>query len=254
VLVALLTDFGRQETYVGVLHAVILDICPDARIVDLTHDVPPQDVLAGALALEDAAPYLPEGSAVVAVVDPGVGSQRSALAARSGGLFWVGPDNGLLAWQLGSDAEVVRLENPRYRLPEVSRTFHGRDVFAPAAAHLLNGVPLAELGPPVTSWVTLPRPAPTRNPDGSLDAHVIAVDRFGNLILDAREADLPAHPVFELAGRRIAGLVPTYAAANGLCALVGSSRRVEIAFPNASAASHVGIERGAIVVVRPHET
>src|SRR2546429_670769 len=116
-MAALLTDFGRQDTYVGVMHAVILGICPDARIVDLTHEVPPQDVLAGALALEDAAPYLPAGSAVVAVVDPGVGSDRAALVARSGGRFWVGPDNGILAWHLGPDAEVVRLENPRYRLP-----------------------------------------------------------------------------------------------------------------------------------------
>jgi S-adenosylmethionine hydrolase len=153
VLAALLTDFGLQDTYVGVVHAVILGICPVARVVDLTHAVPPQDVLTGALALDDAAPYLPEGAVVVAVVDPGVGSERAALAARAGGKYWVGPDNGLLSWQLAPDAEVVRLAEQRYRLPEVSSTFHGRDVFAPAAAHLLRGVPLDELGPRVTSWV-----------------------------------------------------------------------------------------------------
>lgn len=248
-LVALVTDFGRQDTYVGVLHAVILGICPTARVVDLTHDVPPQDVLAGALALEEAAPYLPEGTAVVAVVDPGVGSDRAALAARAGRRCWIGPDNGLLSWHLGPDAEVVRLENPRYRLPEVSQTFHGRDVFAPAAAHLLSGVPLADLGPRVSSWVQLPRPAPIRRPDGTLEAHVVAVDRFGNLILDARPADLPPHPRFEIADRRVEGLVPTYAAATGLCVLVGSSGRVEIALPNGSAAALLGIGRGTVIRV-----
>ena len=161
-MIALLTDFGLQDSYVGVVKAVILGICPGASIVDITHAVEPQDVLGGALALEDAAPYLPEGTVVVAVVDPGVGSDRAALAARAGGRFWVGPDNGLLSWQLGPDATVVRAENPRYRLPAVSSTFHGRDVFAPVGAHLLRGVPIEELGPRVTSWVELPRPTPIR--------------------------------------------------------------------------------------------
>lgn len=248
-LAALLTDFGLQDTYVGVMHAVILGICPEARVVDLTHAVPPQDVLAGALALEDAAPYLPPGAAVVAVVDPGVGSDRAALAARSNGRFWIGPDNGLLSWQLGPNAEVVRLENPRYRLPDVSRTFHGRDIFAPAAAYLLRGVPLDELGPPVTSRVDLPRPTPIRRPDGSLEAHVVAIDRFGNLILDARPADLPPDPRFELNGHHIAGLVATYAEARELCALVGSSGRVEIALPNGNAADYLGAVGGTIIRV-----
>lgn len=251
-LAALLTDFGRQDTYVGVVHAVILGICPSARIVDLTHDVAPQDVLAGALALEEAAPYVPEGTVVVAVVDPGVGSARAALAARASGRYWVGPDNGLLSWQLKMDpnVEVVRLQNPRYRLGEVSRTFHGRDVFAPAAAHLLRGVPLGALGQRVEAWANLPYPTPTRRPDGSLEAHVVAVDRFGNLILDLRAADLPRRPRFEVAGRSVDGVATSYAEARGLCALVGSSGRVEIALPNGSAAAQLGLARGATVAVR----
>jgi S-adenosylmethionine hydrolase len=249
VLAALLTDFGQQVIYAGVLHAVILGICPEARVIDLTHAIPPQDVLAGALALEDAAPYLPASAAVVAVVDPGVGSARAALAARAGDRFWVGPDNGLLSWHLGPQAEVVRLENPDYRRPVVSSTFHGRDVFAPAAAHLLRGVPLDAMGPRVTTWVELPKPRPVRRADGSLEAHVVAIDRFGNLVLDARPADLPPRPRFEVNGRRIDGLVATYAAANGLCALVGSSGRVEIALPNGDAAAHLGATRGGIVFV-----
>ena len=146
--------------------------------------------------------------------------------------------------------EVVRIESARYRLPQVSSTFHGRDVFAPAAAHLLNGVPLDQLGPRAQGWVELPRPTPTRRPDGALEAHVLAVDRFGNLILDLRVADLPPRPVFEAAGRRVVGLARTYADAGGqLAALVGSFGRVELALPNASAAAALGLARGATVLV-----
>ena len=250
-LAALLTDFGTDDVYVGVMKAVLLGICPSARIVDLTHAIPPQDVRLGALALADAAPYLPAGAVAVAVVDPGVGSARAALAARADGRYFVGPDNGLLSWCLGADAEAVRLEEPRYRLAPVSDTFHGRDVFAPAAAHLLNGVPLAALGPPAESWLRLERPAPTRRPDGALEAHVIAVDRFGNLILDLAREELPARPAFEVAGRPAVGLVRSYAeAGDGLAALVGSFGRVELAWPNGSAASVLGVGIGATVVVR----
>jgi S-adenosylmethionine hydrolase len=251
VLAALLTDFGTDDVYVGVMKSVLLGICPAARVVDLTHAIPPQDVLLGALALADAAPYLPPGAVAVAVVDPGVGSARAALAARAGGRYFVGPDNGLLAWCLTADAEVVRLEDPRYRLPLVSSTFHGRDVFAPAAAHLLNGVPLAALGPPVASWVRLERPAARRRADGALEAHVIAVDRFGNLILDLGPDELPARPVFEVAGRRALGLARSYADAGAeLAALVGSFGRVELAVPGGSAAARLEVGRGAVVVVR----
>jgi S-adenosylmethionine hydrolase len=250
-LAALLTDFGTEDVYVGVMKAVLIGICPSARVVDLTHAIPPQDVRLGALALADAAPYLPAGAVALAVVDPGVGSARAALAARAGGRLFVGPDNGLLSWCLDADAEVVRIEEPRYRLPRVSDTFHGRDVFAPAAAHLLNGVPLAALGPPAESWLCLERPAPTRRPDGTLEAHVIAVDRFGNLILDLRPDELPARPAFELAGQRVVGLARSYAEADGeLAALVGSFGRVELARPNGSAAGALGVGRGATVLVR----
>jgi S-adenosyl-L-methionine hydrolase (adenosine-forming) len=250
-LAALLTDFGTDDVYVGVMKAVLLGICPAARIVDLTHAIPPQDVRLGALALADAVPYLPAGAVVVAVVDPGVGSERAALAARAGGRYFVGPDNGLLSWCLDADAAVVRLAEPRYRLSPLSDTFHGRDVFAPAAAHLLNGLPLDRLGPPAGSWRGLERPAPTRRPDGGLDAHVIAVDRFGNLILDLGRADLPARPAFEVAGQRTIGLVRSYAGAGGcLAALVGSFGRVELAWPNGSAAARLGVGVGATVVVR----
>jgi S-adenosylmethionine hydrolase len=252
VLAALLTDFGLDDVYVGVMKAVLLGRCPLAQVVDLTHAIPPQDVLLGALALEDALPYLPPDSVTVAVVDPGVGSSRAALAARSGGRWLVGPDNGLLSLCLEPEAEVVRLETARYRLPELSSTFHGRDVFAPAAAHLLMGAELALLGRRVDAWVTLDRPAPRRLPGGALEAHVIAVDRFGNLVLDARAEHLPPRPTFRVAGRAIGGLVRTYAeAAGALCALTGSFGRVEIALSGGSAARELGAGRGASVLVEP---
>jgi S-adenosylmethionine hydrolase len=251
VLAALLTDFGTDDVYVGVMKAVLLGICPTARLVDLTHAIPPQDVALGALALADAAPYLPAGAVALAVVDPGVGSARLPLAARSGGRYFVGPDNGLLSWCLGDDAEVVRIEDPRYRRPSVSATFHGRDVFAPAAAHLLNGLPLAALGRRLDAWVRLERPAATRRADGALEAHVIAVDRFGNLILDLGADDLPPRPSFEVGGRRVDGLARSYGDAEGdLAALVGSFGRVELARPNGSAAAGLGLGRGAVVTVR----
>jgi S-adenosylmethionine hydrolase len=250
VLAALLTDFGTDDVYVGVMKAVVLGICPTAALVDLTHAIPPQDVLLGALALADAAPYLPAGAVAVAVVDPGVGSDRPALAARVEGRLFVGPDNGLLSLCLRGEVEAVRLEEPRYRLPRVSSTFHGRDVFAPAAAHLLNGVPLEALGPAVDSWVRLERPAPVARADGALEAHVVAVDRFGNLILDVRPDDLGPRPTFAVAGRRVVGLARSYAdAGSGLAALVGSFGRVELAQPNGSAAAALGVGRGATVVV-----
>ena len=252
-LAALLTDFGLDDPYVGVMKAVLLGLCPGASIVDLTHAIPPQDILAGALALEDAAPFLPEAAVICAVVDPGVGSSRAAIAARSGGRLWVGPDNGLLSWQLGADAAVVQLQNPRYRLPAISATFHGRDVFAPAAAHLLRDVPLEELGPPASTWVQLPRPTPTRRADGTLEAHVVAVDRFGNLVLDARAADLPARPTLRIGDLQVDGLARTYAepAPNRVCALIGSFGRLEVALPNGNAAAHLGIGKGSVVLIRP---
>jgi S-adenosylmethionine hydrolase len=136
----------------------------------------------------------------------------------------------------------------------VSSTFHGRDVFAPAAAHLLMGAELALMGPPARDWVRLERPAPRRRPDGALSTHVLSVDRFGNLILDARRADLPARPVFRIGRRRIDGLVRSYAEADGeLCALVGSFGRIEIARPNGAAAAFLGLGRGAEVLVTEGE-
>jgi S-adenosyl-L-methionine hydrolase (adenosine-forming) len=182
------SDYGRQDPFVGVCHAVIARIAPDVRVVDLSHDIAPHDVRHGAVVLADAAPYLPPG-VVLAVVDPGVGTARRAVVAAAGELLLVGPDNGLL-WPLAERVGDVRgaweITEARYRLTPPSRTFHGRDIFAPAAAHLANGVPLEDLGPAIepATLVQLDIPEP-RASDGRLETHVLYVDTFGNAKLTA---------------------------------------------------------------------
>jgi len=193
--VVFLTDFGLTDAFVGTCHAVMRRIVPGLEIVDLSHGIAAQNVLQGALALHDAAPFLPADAIVVAVVDPGVGSSRRAIAVRGGDRrFWIGPDNGLLllaAERVGPLFEARELADPRWRLDPVSATFHGRDIFAPAAAHLASGVSFSELGPTIdpSLLVRIEVPAPVVAP-GSLEAQVVAVDRFGNLQLAASRDDL----------------------------------------------------------------
>ena len=157
-IITLTTDFGLRDPFVGIMKGVILSICPSARLVDLTHEIEPQDVLGAGLALEAALPFFPDGTVHLAVVDPGVGSTRRPIALRARGQYLVGPDNGVLTLALqGARWAAVALTAREYRLAEVSRTFHGRDVFAPAAAYLAAGVPLERLGP---AW---PGPATTQS-------------------------------------------------------------------------------------------
>jgi S-adenosyl-L-methionine hydrolase (adenosine-forming) len=194
-VVTFLTDFGLQDDFVGTCHGVIARIAPDARVIDVTHGIAPQAVLQGALVLHSTIGYMPVG-VHLAVVDPGVGGERRAVAVRTaGGRLFVGPDNGLLTQAveaLGIDA-VHELVDTRYRLPEVSRTFHARDVFAPAAAHLANGVPIEELGPALepAGLVRIEVPAPDVGRT-QISAVVLAVDRFGNVATNARRAHVDA--------------------------------------------------------------
>jgi S-adenosylmethionine hydrolase len=194
VIITFLSDFGLQDDFVGTCHGVIKRIAPDADVIDITHGIEATQVLQGALVLANTLPYMPEG-VHLAVVDPGVGSQRKAIALRSGdGRLYVGPDNGLLvhaAERLGGVEAAWELANPNYRLEPVSRTFHGRDLFSPAAAHLAAGVDPAELGPPVEPGllVRLAMPAPILA-DGLIRAHVLIVDRFGNVQLNLTPDDL----------------------------------------------------------------
>ena len=194
-VITFMTDFGLQDDFVGTCHGVIAGIAPDARVIDVTHGIAPQAVLQGALVLRNTTPYMPVG-VHLAVVDPGVGGDRRAVALRTNdGRVFVGPDNGLLtlvADELGIDA-AYELTAERYRLPDVSHTFHARDVFAPAAAHLAAGVELAELGPALDPAelvrVVVPDPALGRS---QISATVLSVDRFGNIATNARRRHLDA--------------------------------------------------------------
>jgi S-adenosylmethionine hydrolase len=192
--ITFLTDFGLEDDFVGTCHGVMKRIAPEVDIIDITHGIPPQAVLQGALTLANALPFMPEG-VHLAVVDPGVGGSRRALALRDGqGRLHVGPDNGLLipaAEKLGGIAEAHELANPKYALGSVSRTFHGRDLFSPAAAHLALGVPLQELGPPIDpdalARLDIPQPEV-----GATRIHgtVLAIDRFGNVQLNLQREHL----------------------------------------------------------------
>lgn len=259
-LITLTTDFGLRDPFVGIMKGVMLTICPSARLVDLTHDIAPQDVLGGGLALEAALPFFPAGTVHLAVVDPGVGTARRPIAIRADGHYLVGPDNGLFTFALeGAGWAAVALTAPDYRLAEVSRTFHGRDVFAPAAAYLASGVPLERLGPPVAAPERLRRPG-CRLEGGELVGAVIDVDHFGNLLTSipaARLAEIagPGEITLEVAGRRLQGPVDAYAeGGDGVPAvIVGSTGRLEIFVKSASARDHLAAGRGTIVRVRRAE-
>ena len=192
--ITFLTDFGLRDDFVGTCHGVIKRIAPDVQIVDITHGIPPRAVLQGALVLANTIPYMPDG-VHLAVVDPGVGGGRRALALRGDdGRLFVGPDNGLLvpaAERSGGVAEAHELTNPQYALPSVSRTFHGRDLFSPAAAHLALGVPLPELGPAIDpeTLVRLDLPRPELGV-GRIRATILYVDAFGNMQLNLTRDDV----------------------------------------------------------------
>ena len=193
VFITFLTDFGLQDDFVGTCHGVIKRIAPEAQIIDITHGIPAQAVLQGALVLANTLPYMPVG-VHLAVVDPGVGSHRRPLALRDAeGRLYVGPDNGLLipAAERAGITDAHELANPTYALENVSRTFHGRDLFAPAAAHLARGVAIGELGPPIDpeALVRLELPEPSYG-DGVVHATMLYVDSFGNIALNLTRDDL----------------------------------------------------------------
>jgi len=253
-VVALLSDFGLRDHYAGTMKGVILSICPDATLVDITHDVPPHDVLAGALELVAAYRYFPAGSVFVAVVDPGVGSTRRGIAADTGEYKFVAPDNGVLTLVFDDQApkRVVELTERRYARPTVSRTFEGRDRFAPAAAWLAKGIELGALGRNASAVHRLDVPRP-RIGDGTIDGEVLRVDRFGNLItnIDRRTFDRMAGAGLEIrvGSHRVSKVVSTYAdvSADEICALFGSTDHLEIAANGASAAIRLDVGRGATV-------
>jgi len=257
-LITLLTDFGTRDAYVASLKGVILSLNPEVRLVDLSHEVPPQDVRAGALILTEAAPYFPPGAIHLAVVDPGVGSPRRGLAAQGRGHFWVGPDNGLfhLVFRQVSPLTIVSLENPLYFRSQVSATFHGRDIFAPVAAHLSLGVDLSRFGPRLTDPVSLDWPEPRFSPE-TISGEIIYVDRFGNLISNLRAAEVSAwlgerDLTLQAGPLNIRGLVRAYAdVAHGeFLTLVGSHGFLEIACAMDNAAQRLLAGVGLPVEIR----
>lgn len=258
-IVTLLTDFGVGDPFVGIMKGVILGIAPDARIVDLAHEVPGYDILGAAFLLHSAWRYFPPGSVHVVVVDPGVGSPRRGLAVEAGGHLFVAPDNGVLTYVLSGTptARAVELTAQEYFLRPVSASFHGRDVFAPVAAHLARGVPLARLGRAVKDPVRLELPGAEERA-GALHGEVIRVDRFGNLITSIDAVTLAAFAPGGAAGVRVhvggrpAGAVCGFfaqAGPGGSGALVGSAGHLEVFVNQGSAAERFGAGRGTPVVV-----
>lgn len=261
-IITLTTDFGLDDGYVGAMKGVILSIAPGTALVDITHAVPPQDIRRGVRILCEATPYFPAGTVHLAIVDPGVGSQRRPLALQAGPQRFVGPDNGLFsgviadAQAAGLPVAVYHLDRPAFWRPEISHTFHGRDLFAPVAAHLANGVPLEELGTRVEDPVLLPLQQAERRPDGRILGHVDHVDHFGNLISDVPAAWLVGRQwTIAIAGRQVIGPRPTYAAAEPgeLLALISSSGHLEIAVRNGSAAALLGVQAGEQIDVWPRD-
>lgn len=258
--ITLTTDFGTADHYVAQMKGAILAIAPAARIVDVTHAVPPQEVRRAAYLVADLADAFPPGTAHVAVVDPGVGSERAILAVAAEGQFYVAPDNGLLTLVLDRhrDAEGVAVTNPQYRGPVVSSTFHGRDVIAPAAAHLVSGVPLAELGPPLAQPSVRLHGLVALKTGDRIEGEVAWPDRFGNLITNVPASMIAGLPPDRLRVsfglHSLMGLKRYYAEAEpgDPLLLVGSSGRLEIAICGGSATERFGISTGIRVVVDLH--
>jgi S-adenosyl-L-methionine hydrolase (adenosine-forming) len=259
-LIALLSDFGTTDHYVGTMKGVVLGICPEATLVDITHDIPPHDVRSAARQLAATYKYFPPGTVFLVVVDPGVGSARRGLAVETADHRFIAPDNGVLSAVLDETParKVVELTERKFARPTISRTFEGRDRFAPAAAWLARGAAITTMGRSVTAPVRLVWPAAVEHGDG-LSGEVELVDRFGNLVTnlprEAVERLVRGGPIdLAVGGHPVPSLVTTYAdvPAGMLCALFGSSDRLEIAVSSGSAAAALALGVGAPVrLARP---
>lgn len=257
--IVLMTDFGLQDAYVGILKGVIERLAPGARVLDLSHGIPAGDLRWGAYLLQTSLPYLPPYSVLVAVVDPGVGSARRGLCIQAGDYWLVGPDNGLFSpvlRQIPASA-IYSLENPDYFLHPLSQTFHGRDVFAPVAAHLFNGISPAVLGPICHEITSLSWPSPEYQEEGVLRGEVLLFDHFGNLITNFSRTefesllDSSSQLQIVVAGKVLHGLQRTYADAptGNFLALWGSGGYLEISLNQGHAQQVLGAAVGTPVFV-----
>lgn len=264
-IISLITDFGHQDEYAGLMKAVILGINPRASIVDISHAVEPQDIVQAAFMLESAYPHFPPGSIHLVVVDPGVGTRRALLYLEANGHRFLAPDNGVLSLLMNplQPVAVRRLDNPALWRPRVSATFHGRDILAPSAAHLSNGVDTRQLGPPLdpSAMTLLPDLRAQRLQDGTIVGRIVHIDRFGNLVTnmeasllldeEGKATEPPAS--IRLAGQTIVGICRAYAEveAGRPLALIGSRRYLEIAVNGGSAQSYFNVRQGDTVAVGP---
>lgn len=244
----LITDFGLVDFACGLLHGVIASIAPEVEVVDLCHEIPRHDILSAALLLDRSIDYFPSGTVHVVVVDPGVGTQRRAIAAQLGSQYFVGPDNGVLtyAYKRYSSKEnpvrVVNLSQRQYWLPEVSSIFHGRDILAPVGAHLAGGIPLSDMGAEIDDPVFLDVPYPVIS-EGCIEGQIIHIDRFGNLSSNIQMSHIPPHTRktqlrILIGGHEIRGISGTFAdgVSGNLLALIDSTSHLAICVANGNAA------------------
>ncbi|MGH7796772.1 MAG: SAM hydrolase/SAM-dependent halogenase family protein [Candidatus Binatia bacterium] len=250
-LITLTTDFGLRDSFAGIMKGVIAGINPRIQVIDVTHGIPAQDVMAGALALRHSVAYFPHGTIHVAVVDPGVGSPRRPILIECGGNYFIGPDNGVLSLAIGAlkPDHIVELSNPVYQLPPASATFHGRDVFAPVAAHLSLGVALSAFGPKVDTFFRLALPKVVRR-ENTIEGEVVYMDTFGNLFTNIEEHDLTGSSggrvEIAVGAVCVPGLSPNYGAAavGEFVAVVNSWGLLEIAVYRGNAQQNTGAKIG----------
>lgn len=260
-VITLTTDFGSGDHEAGVLKGVIWQISPHVKIADLSHDISPHDIVEAAILLWRAAPYFPDGTIHVVVVDPGVGTSRRGIAARLGSQYFVGPDNGFISIYMervkekNEHIEVVHLDKPQYWLPEVTHVFHSRDIFAPVSAHLANGVQLNRIGTPITDPIRLEIPKPLRTSKGWI-GQVIHIDHFGNLSSNLHDfhVNRSKEVMINIKGEIITGLVSTFGERppGTLVALIDSSGSLAISVVNGNAAGSLHANVGDIIEVFFH--
>jgi S-adenosylmethionine hydrolase len=267
-VITLTTDFGTGDAYVASMKGVILTINPKAVIVDICHSIEPQNVLQAAFILSTAYRYFPEGAIHLAIVDPGVGSQRKAIVLKTPRAFFLAPDNGVLSYiidelnaatakpahdfstapeqkKLGAGLEAVAITNPDFWRNPVSTTFHGRDIFAPVAAHLSLGTAMHKFGDSLSHVLALHIPQPFHDNQGNLTGRILHIDNFGNLVTNIRSNDLPSKRTTVTIGKhQIDGISQSYAEKEGLAAIIGSSSYLEISLQNGNAAAFLDVKVG----------
>lgn len=253
-IIALLTDFGTTDYFVGAMKGAILSINKRANIVDITHEVPSQNILSASFTLRACYRDFPKRTIFVAVVDPGVGSNRRAILVETEDYFFIAPDNGLLSFIFdeATDFRVFELENEKFFKHPISRTFHGRDIFAPVAAHLSNGVKTNEFGNETQEFVRFEESKPRKVSDEEIEAEIIHIDRFGNLIINLTQNDLPENFTLEINGKKIEKMQNFFAETDDgeLFMILGSAGFLEVAAFQSSAANNLSAKIGQKVTIK----